>query len=95
MAELFINDKIIPNIEVTNVIEGITKRKNTVKELADIDPEAYVIELRLNICPNDAIVVEKNKEGFLYTKINQEKCINCGLCSYICPINRKLGGNHE
>ncbi len=53
MAELFINDKKIPNIEVTNVIEGITKRKNTVKELADIDPEAYVIELRLNICPND------------------------------------------
>lgn len=49
----------------------------------------------LNICPNDAIVVEKNKEGFLYTKINQEKCINCGLCKKVCPANNVYENKQE
>lgn len=39
-----------------------------------------------NICPKNAITLEEDKEGFKYPKIDQEKCINCGLCEKVCPI---------
>ena len=37
------------------------------------------------ICPKNAIILEKDKEGFSMPKINKEKCINCGLCYKKCP----------
>jgi len=42
----------------------------------------------VNICPQDAISMEYNKEGFLYPKIDTKKCINCNLCSKVCQINQ-------
>ena len=39
-----------------------------------------------NICPRGAIEMVEDQLGFLYPKINQVKCINCGLCKKICPI---------
>lgn len=41
----------------------------------------------MNICPNNAITLKENEEGFLYPVINQEKCTNCNLCLNICPVN--------
>lgn len=40
-----------------------------------------------NICPQKAISMVENSEGFLYPKIDETKCINCGKCKYICPNN--------
>ena len=37
----------------------------------------------MNICPVGAIEMRPDEEGFLYPSVNKEKCINCGLCSYI------------
>ncbi len=37
-----------------------------------------------NICPVDAITMTENKEGFLNPVLNNEKCVNCGLCSKKC-----------
>ena len=37
-------------------------------------------------CPVGAITMEVNAEGFLYPKIAEEKCINCGKCSRTCPL---------
>lgn len=42
-----------------------------------------------NICPVNAIVMEKDEEGFLRPKINKNKCINCKLCDQVCPIIKK------
>ena len=43
-----------------------------------------------NSCPQNAIDMIENEEGFLYPNINQEKCINCNLCNNNCPeIERK------
>lgn len=44
-----------------------------------------------NICPNNAITMQADSEGFLYPVVNQKNCINCGLCRDICPfINSEL-----
>lgn len=37
-------------------------------------------------CPKQAIVMEADAEGFLYPVINADKCINCGQCNKVCPI---------
>ena len=39
-----------------------------------------------NVCPNQCIVMKKDKEGFLYPYINDTDCINCSLCEKICPF---------
>jgi len=38
------------------------------------------------ICPKDAIVMKKDSEGFFYSVIDKEKCIDCGLCKKVCPF---------
>ena len=39
-----------------------------------------------NKCPKNAIEMIEDEKGFKYPKINNEKCINCGLCDKVCPI---------
>ena len=38
------------------------------------------------VCPQDAIEVVRDEQGFDYPQINREKCINCGLCKKACQI---------
>lgn len=42
-----------------------------------------------NICPYEAIYIIEDEEGFFFPKINQEKCISCGLCRERCPSIHK------
>lgn len=42
-----------------------------------------------NICPKNAIEMIQDEKGFLYPKVNKEKCIDCGLCDRVCPILNK------
>jgi len=42
------------------------------------------------ICPENAIHMEQDKEGFSYPVIDKKRCINCGLCVKACPINNKI-----
>ncbi|MFR2150674.1 MAG: 4Fe-4S dicluster domain-containing protein [Christensenellales bacterium] len=43
----------------------------------------------VSICPKQAIVMQPDTEGFLYPKVDGEKCISCDLCeSGVLP-----GGN--
>jgi len=39
-----------------------------------------------DICPKQAIVFETDIEGFWYPKIDNEKCVDCGLCQKVCPV---------
>lgn len=39
-----------------------------------------------NICPNGAIKMIPDSEGFEYPTIDETTCINCGLCSKVCPF---------
>lgn len=38
-----------------------------------------------NICPQNAIKMVENEEGFKYPTIDESKCIDCGLCKKVCP----------
>lgn len=41
----------------------------------------------VNICSHNAIFMEEGKLGHLYPRINSDKCINCGVCVKVCPVN--------
>lgn len=43
----------------------------------------------MNICPNKAIEMHYEKDGFLYPQIDSQKCINCGKCIKVCQIAEK------
>lgn len=40
-----------------------------------------------SICPKNAISMEPDVLGFLYPKVDEEKCISCGLCEKVCAFN--------
>lgn len=39
----------------------------------------------VDVCPQKAITLNTDIEGFWYPEIDQVKCIDCGLCDKICP----------
>ena len=48
----------------------------------------------MNACTHHAIELEIDDEGFERPVINDDLCVDCGLCSKVCPIN-KLPQLHE
>ncbi len=41
-----------------------------------------------SVCPKKCITMEKDKEGFYYPFIDENLCINCGLCEKVCIANK-------
>ena len=37
-------------------------------------------------CPKQCISLTEDEEGFLYPYVNEESCVECGLCEKVCPI---------
>ncbi len=37
-------------------------------------------------CPKHCILMEEDEQGFLYPKVDLEKCIECHLCEKVCPV---------
>ena len=37
-----------------------------------------------SICPKQCITMTEDNEGFLYPQVNEDVCINCGLCEKVC-----------
>lgn len=44
----------------------------------------------MNSCSHGAITMQPDDCGFYYPTINQEACIDCGLCTKVCPVNSPL-----
>ncbi len=40
------------------------------------------------VCPHDAIVMKPDALGFLYPVVNQERCVDCGLCDIVCDFTK-------
>jgi len=47
----------------------------------------------VNVCPKEAITMQKHSDGFLYPEINPEKCVQCGLCHKLCPSANEYNTN--
>lgn len=43
------------------------------------------------ICPQEAILMVEDDEGFEYPVIDGTKCIRCYLCMNVCPMKVKNG----
>lgn len=41
----------------------------------------------LNACPKDAISMYQDEYGYIYPKIDQGKCVECGLCTQSCRFS--------
>ena len=41
------------------------------------------------LCPQKCITMREDKLGFLYPEVNEDKCVNCGLCEKTCPVLHK------
>lgn len=40
-------------------------------------------------CPKKCISMTQRHDGFVYPKIDQNQCIDCGLCIKVCPVEQK------
>lgn len=38
------------------------------------------------VCPNSAITMKADEEGFLYPHIDENKCIGCSKCLSVCAF---------
>lgn len=43
----------------------------------------------LNICSRQAITMQSDEIGFIYPKVDFNKCIECGACERICQFKKK------
>ena len=46
-------------------------------------------------CAKKAIVWEPDYEGFFYPHVDTSKCVNCGLCNSVCPIENSDSVNEH
>lgn len=46
-----------------------------------------------DVCPQNAILMEPDSEGFLYPHIQHDRCTNCKHCKGVCPMRCKETGN--
>lgn len=42
-----------------------------------------------NICSKNAITMKYDNEGFIYPIVDETKCIDCGICTKVCPVTNK------
>lgn len=47
------------------------------------------------ICPQSAISMAEDEEGFEYPQIDESKCVRCYQCIKVCPIKASLGRNER
>lgn len=46
----------------------------------------------MNACPKNAIYMDENKYGFIFPKIDEDLCINCGACKKVCSYQKENDG---
>ncbi len=38
------------------------------------------------VCPQSAISMKEDEEGFEYPQIDENKCVGCCICLKVCPL---------
>lgn len=49
----------------------------------------------MNICPEHAISMKPDEDGFAFPQINVDLCIKCGLCDNVCALKNESVVNNE
>lgn len=44
------------------------------------------------VCPNGAIQMTCDEEGFTYPVVDSQKCVDCGACAKVCPAKHEIAG---
>lgn len=44
----------------------------------------------VNACPKNAITMRTDEYGFMYPSINEELCVQCGLCRKVCNFQKEI-----
>ena len=39
----------------------------------------------MQVCPKQCIAMVADEQGFLYPRVDESVCIDCGLCERVCP----------
>lgn len=52
--------------------------------------ECYGCTACAEICPKNAIAMEKDNEGFLYPVVDDSLCVNCNLCKKVCSAEKDV-----
>lgn len=42
------------------------------------------------VCPQNCIEIQTNTEGFYQAFLNPNKCIECGICHRVCPMEKEI-----
>lgn len=40
----------------------------------------------VNACPKGSVIMQRDKKGFIYPSIDEQFCIFCGKCEFVCPV---------
>lgn len=68
--------------------------KNNINNL-NIKLECAGCRMCEQICPKNAIKMEEDEEGFLRPVVDENLCINCGLCIKRCPQRNEVEKSRE
>ena len=50
----------------------------------------------VEVCPKNCLTMGKNDDGIIVPIIsNKDACIDCGLCSKVCPVENKITTNYS
>lgn len=63
--------------------------------LDDVQSDCMFCGACYSECTVSAIELQEDENGFLIPKINKDKCIECGKCKEVCPLNNKYYHNIE
>ena len=39
-----------------------------------------------NVCPQNAMKMQYDEQGFLFSEVDNDRCCDCGKCSKVCPV---------
>lgn len=49
----------------------------------------------MSVCGKSAITMEPDALGFLYPKVDMDKCVECGLCEKVCEFQDRLNSRDK
>ena len=64
------------------------------QKISNIEYDCTGCEACVQICKKSAIRMQQKSDGFMYPVIDNEKCVDCGLCTKICPANTEISNSN-